>query len=137
MQAQQVIATHPDVKGNTNDALIRCIEECYGCVQTCTSCADAGLAEDMVKELIHCIRLCLDCAEARNATGAIATRRSDGNEELIRPILEACLIACRRCAEECERHAGTHEDCRICGEACRRCGQVSQVASDSIRPVVQ
>ena len=26
---QEMIAAHPDVKGSTNEALIRCIEECY------------------------------------------------------------------------------------------------------------
>ena len=36
MQAQEMIATHPDVRGSTNDALIRCIEECYSCAQVCT-----------------------------------------------------------------------------------------------------
>ncbi|MDJ0391010.1 hypothetical protein QMO56_23100 [Roseomonas sp. E05] len=36
-----MIRTHPQVKGNINDALIRCIEECYACAQTCTACAEA------------------------------------------------------------------------------------------------
>lgn len=57
MQVHQMISTHPHVRGQTNDALIRCIEECYSCAQTCTSCADACLAEDMVKSLTQCIRL--------------------------------------------------------------------------------
>ena len=47
---KEMIATHPDVKGSTNDALIRCLEECYSCAQTCTSCADACLAEEMVAD---------------------------------------------------------------------------------------
>jgi hypothetical protein len=62
MHAQQMIGTHPHVKGNTNDALIRCIEECFDCAQTCTSCADACLGESMVAQLTQCIRLNLDCA---------------------------------------------------------------------------
>ena len=57
MQVQQMISMHPDARGSTNDALIRCIEECYSCAQTCTSCADACLAEEMVKELTQCVRL--------------------------------------------------------------------------------
>lgn len=36
-----MIATHLDVRGNTDNALIRCIEECYSCAQACTLCADA------------------------------------------------------------------------------------------------
>ena len=29
MHVQEMIATHPHVRGNTNEALIRCIEACY------------------------------------------------------------------------------------------------------------
>jgi hypothetical protein len=60
---QQMISTHPQVQGNTNEALIRCLEECYSCAQTCISCADACLAEDMVDQLRQCIRLNQDCAD--------------------------------------------------------------------------
>lgn len=121
MQAKQMIATHPDVKGSINESLIRCIEECYACAQTCVSCADACLAEDMVKELRQCIRLNLDCADVCAATGAVASRRTGSNEGVIRHMLEACATACRVCGEECNRHAGQHEHCRVCAEACRRC----------------
>ena len=69
MHAQEIISTHPQVHGQTNDALIRCIEECYSCAQTCTSCADACLAEDNIKSLTQCIRLDLDCADVCNITG--------------------------------------------------------------------
>lgn len=51
MHVQEMISTHPQVRGQTNDALIRCIEECYSCAQTCTSCADACLAGDNVTSL--------------------------------------------------------------------------------------
>jgi hypothetical protein len=137
MQVEQMISTHPDVRGNTNDALIRCIEECYSCAQTCTSCADACLAEEMAKQLVQCIRLNLDCADACAATGSIATRRAGGNEELLRPMIEACMIACRRCGDECERHADQHEHCRICAEACRRCEQACREAIGTIGQTVQ
>ena len=39
MHAREMIGTHPQVRGNTNDALIRFIEACYDCAQTCTTCA--------------------------------------------------------------------------------------------------
>ena len=48
MHAREMIGTHPAVQGQVNDALIRCIEECYSCAQTCTACADACLSERMV-----------------------------------------------------------------------------------------
>lgn len=121
MHAKQIISSHPHVQGNTNDALIRCIEECYDCAQTCVTCADACLGEDKVDELVQCIRLNMDCADVCVATGTVSTRRSGSNEQVIRSMIAACEIACRLCAEECERHAGSHEHCRICAETCRSC----------------
>lgn len=129
---REMISTHPDVQGNTNDALIRCIEECYSCAQSCTSCADACLAEDMVDQLRQCIRLNLDCADVCVAAGNLATRRTGSNEQVILATLEACAQACSVCAEECEGHAGKHEHCRICAESCRRCEKACREAMQSI-----
>lgn len=133
MQVRQMISTHPDVQGNTNDALLRCIEECYDCAQTCISCADACLAEQMVAELRQCIRLNLDCADLCGVAGGIASRRTGSNEELIVATLRACAIACGLCGDECARHAGEHEHCRICADACRRCREACDEAIQSIR----
>lgn len=54
MHAREMISSHPHV-GNTNDALIRCIEECYDCAQTCITCADACLGEQKVAELVSSV----------------------------------------------------------------------------------
>jgi hypothetical protein len=132
MQALEMIAAHPEVRGNTNNALIRCIEECYSCAQVCTSCADASLAEDDVQDLRQCIRLDLDCADICNTTGRVATRRTGSDEEIIRRMLDICAAACLLCGEECQRHASHHEHCRICAEACQRCKQACQEASSTI-----
>jgi hypothetical protein len=132
MQAHEMISRHPDVRGNTNDALIDCVEQCYSCAQTCTSCADACLAEDMVQELKQCIRLNLDCADICNVTGRIATRRTGSDEEIIRRMLDTCATACRLCSEECERHAKQHEHCQICAVACRQCMQACLAAMPSV-----
>jgi hypothetical protein len=129
MQAQEMIAAHPDVRGNTEDDLIRCIEQCYSCAQVCTSCADACLAEDNIHSLTQCIRLDLDCADICNITGRVATRRTGSDEEIVRRMLDVCALACRLCGEECQRHASHHEHCRICADACRRCMQACQEVS--------
>jgi hypothetical protein len=128
MHTEQIIATHPDVRGSVNRALLDAINEAYSCAQACTSCADACLAEEMVAQLRQCIRLNLDCADVCAATGTLATRRTGSNEEVIRRMLDACITACRLCGEECERHASKHEHCRICGESCRRCADACQKA---------
>ncbi|MGE5545950.1 MAG: four-helix bundle copper-binding protein [Solirubrobacterales bacterium] len=132
MHARQMIGSHPHVRGNVNDALIHCIEECYDCAQACTTCADACLGEDDVAELVQCIRLNMDCADVCAATGAVATRRSGSNESVIRAMLQACEMSCRLCAEECERHAQSHEHCRICAEACRNCEDTCRQAIQSM-----
>lgn len=128
MRTKEMIATHPDVKGNTNQALLQFIDAGYECAQTCTSCADACLAEPMVDELRQCIRLNLDCAEVCVATATVANRRTGSNEAVIRQLLEVCATACRLCAEECDRHASKHDHCRICAESCRRCERACQAA---------
>jgi hypothetical protein len=134
MHAHQMISTHPEVRGSTNDALIRCIEACYDCAQVCTSCADACLAEDMVTELRQCIRLNMDCADICAATGSIGTRRTGSNEALLKRMLETCAEACRLCGDECAQHAQMHEHCRICEEACRACEQLCRESSSTITP---
>ena len=137
MHALQMISTHPEVRGSTNDVLIRCIEECYDCAQICTSCADACLAEDMVAQLRQCVRLDLDCADVCAATGRLASRRTGSNEALLKMMLETCAEACRACGIECDRHADLHQHCRICAEACRRCEQACIDAAETITPTRQ
>jgi hypothetical protein len=43
-------------------------------------------------------------------------------------IIEACEQACRICGEECRRHAGEHEHCRICADVCMRCTEACSQA---------
>lgn len=136
MHVQEMIATHPSVRGSTNDALIRCIEACYDCAQTCTVCADACLGEDMVKDLVQCIRLNLDCADVCGATGQVASRRSGTNELTIKRMIETCAEACRLCGDECEKHARM-EHCRICAESCRQCEHACRETASTITPTLQ
>jgi hypothetical protein len=123
MAFQEIIKLHPQPTTVDRDALLRCIGECLDCAASCTSCADADLAESDVSELVRCIRVCLDCADACDATGRIVARQTEPDLHLIRAIIEACAAACLVCAEECERHAAHHEHCRACAEVCRRCKQ--------------
>ena len=121
MHVEQMISSHPDVRGATNDTLLRCIEECYACAQACTACADACLAEEEIDMLRQCIRLNLDCADVCAAAGSIASRRTGGDERGIAEVLRACAILCSLCGGECEKHAMTHDHCRVCADACHRC----------------
>jgi hypothetical protein len=137
MHVQQIISTHPQVRGGVDDALIRCIEACYDCAQTCTSCADACLGEETVRQMTQCVRTCLDCADVCAVTGQVATRRTGSDERLIATLLETCREACRLCAEECEKHAQHMAHCRICADACRRCERACQDARGAFGRTVQ
>lgn len=132
MHVREMISTHPRVQADVSEQLLSCIEECYDCAQTCTTCADACLAEDMVKYLVQCIRLDLDCADICHATGAMASRRTGSNADVLRLTLQACAEACRACGEECARHADMHEHCRICAAACRRCEEACRSAMPQV-----
>jgi hypothetical protein len=126
----KILETHP--QATANEALARCIEQCFACALTCTSCADACLAEEQVTQLVRCIRLNLDCADICGATGRALTRQTSSDPGLARSILEACAEACRVCAQECGQHADHHEHCRICAESCRSCEQACDDLRSSI-----
>lgn len=128
----EMLRTHPKGTGMDMDVLTECIDACYDCAQSCTACADACLAEQAVQELARCIRLNLDCADVCATTGNMMTRLTGPEGAVLRKQLEACVEACRVCAQECERHANMHEHCRICAEACRRCEQACQRALQSM-----
>jgi len=99
-------------------------QSAFDCAQACTACANACLAEPSVADLVRCIRRNLHCADVCDATGRLVSRQE--SPELARAILEACLIACRLCAEECGAHAEMMTHCRICAEACRSCADACQ-----------
>ena len=132
MNVEQMLATHPHVGGQVNTALARCIEACFDCAQTCGLCADACLGEEQVAELVQCIRLNMDCADVCLTSGLVAGRRSGGDVPLIQAQLQACELACARCAAECERHVDMHAHCRICAEACRACEAACRAAIASL-----
>lgn len=120
---RQMLETHPWPGNVDRDVLGRCIEECYKCFQTCTSCADACLSEEQVVELRKCIRLNLDCADICAVTGAVLSRQTEYDAPTSKQQLQACREVCLTCGQECGRHSEKHEHCRICEEACRRCQQ--------------
>jgi hypothetical protein len=134
MHARQMIGSHPDVRGQIDDALLTCIEQCFDCAQACIACADACLSEEMVANLRQCIRLNLDCADVCIATGTIASRRTGANELRLKQAIELCESVCRACAEECGLHAEMHEHCRVCAETCETCADACEAAASNITP---
>jgi hypothetical protein len=117
MSISGMIALHPDVAGDPNEALSLAARHALFCAALCTSCADACAAEPM--DMRQCIRSCLDCADICGAAAKLALRRTGENAEMVRMMLETCASACLLCAKECERHR--HEHCRLCARMCREC----------------
>jgi uncharacterized membrane protein len=97
------------------------IDTLNDCAQACVADTGCDLSEQNVKEMVTCIRLCLDCADVCTATAGVISRQAEYDADVIEPLLEACAAVCKRCGDECERHAQMHQHCRVCAEACRRC----------------
>ena len=133
MTVRDMLEAHPRSSGLDRELLLRCIDECIDCAATCTSCADADLAEPDVAEMIRCVRLCLDCADVCQATGRVLIRQTEPDLAVLRAAIAACTATCRASAEECEKHASHHEHCRICAEVCRRCERACEDLLATIR----
>ena len=123
MRIQEMLSTHPR-KPRMG------VSQISSYIQTIFDCADACLAEEQVQNLVRCIRLNQDCCEICEVTGKILSRQTELDSTVIRAQLQACAEACRACAAECDRHAKTHEHCRVCAEACRECEEACMEAME-------
>jgi hypothetical protein len=99
------------------------IDACLRCTQTCTTCANADLAEDDVDELRLCAALCLNCADVCDVTLRLLSRPAHWDPYAIQRVVQACVRTCNSSAEECARHAQHHRHCAICEKVCRACAQ--------------
>ena len=124
--AKRMLDTYPRDFNLDASLLAAAIDALSDCAQACTACADDCLSEQNVAELTKCIRLCLDCADVCTTTLRVVSRQTDYDANVARPVLEACVVTCKSCGDECERHAGMHEHCRVCAETYRRCESASR-----------
>ncbi len=116
-----MLETYPRPVELDAETLAATIDQLIACAETCTECANACLGEEMVADLTDCIRADLDCADVCAATARVLSRHTGESADLNRTMLDACIVACRVCADECAMHAEMHEHCRICAETCRAC----------------
>lgn len=122
----RMFETHPHPASDAGEEAFTLVAAAAECVYTCITCADACLEEDDVTPLRRCIRLDLDCSEICATTAKLVARPGAQDQNLLRAQIEACVAACRACADECERHADHHEHCRVCAEACRACADACE-----------
>lgn len=120
---ERMLHTHPHPASNAGDEALACILATAECALTCTTCADACLTESDPRGLATCIKLNLDCADVCALTGRLIARASRRDEPTLEGVLEACVTACRACADECARHANHMEHCRVCTDACSACAE--------------
>ncbi|HYY09755.1 MAG TPA: four-helix bundle copper-binding protein [Kineosporiaceae bacterium] len=132
MTVAEMIESHPD-RALDAAALVACIEAAHACAAACTACADACLAEDDVASMRTCIRRDLDCADIATTTASVLSRQVAMDLGLVRVVLEACAVAAKRCAVECELHADAHDHCRACAQACTQLYSTSRALLESLR----
>ena len=131
--ARHMLDTYPREFNVDRGLLVRCIEACCDCAEACTQCADDCLSDQNVQELARCIRLNLDCADVCATTGRVVSRQTEYDANVTRAVLQACIVICRSCGDECELHAEHGmEHCKVCAEECRRCEQACQELLDAI-----
>jgi hypothetical protein len=128
-----MLETHPKPMDRDRRQLAAAIDALTECAAICTSCADACLSEDMVANLTKCIGTNLDCAEICGTTARVLSRHTSYDATITSTLLQACIVACRACDDECSRHASMHEHCRICAESCRACLQACQELLGAMR----
>jgi hypothetical protein len=114
------------------DLILTCREACFACAESCGACADACLSGTDAAELAECVRANLECADLCDSTGRLLSRRTGQHTNLVRAFLDTCAASCRACAEECDRHARSHEHCRLCAEACRACEEACAALAEAL-----
>lgn len=118
---EQILKFHPQPEGIDGREIAELIAMLSECAYSCRACADACLAEPMVKDLRSCISTDMACAQVCDTVGALLTRRTAPDTGLLKKAVEMCVTACGACAEDCEAHAEKHAHCKHCGKICREC----------------
>ncbi|MFF5229636.1 four-helix bundle copper-binding protein [Dactylosporangium sp. NPDC000521] len=128
-----MLETYPQTINLDRAKLAGAIDALIACSEACTACADACLSEGMVAELTKCIRTNMDCADICATTARVLSRHTGYDANISHTLLEACVMACRSCGDECSSHAQTHEHCRICATACREAESAARGLLDTMR----
>jgi len=98
-----------------------CAKACDDCARMCETCSShcARLLTEGKKEHQITFQLCQDCAAVCDAAGRITAK--DGPMSQL--ICAACADACKRCGDECEKHADDPM-MKHCALECRKCEKV-------------
>jgi hypothetical protein len=105
----------------SSESLAAAIDAMLECEEAVTACAAAMVTEDDVRAMQDAIICDLNCVDVVAATRRVLSRGTDS--ALLGSQLEACVMACEHSGEQCAKHAGHHEHCRMCLAATRRCAE--------------
>ena len=118
---REVLETSPAGVPLGAEAVADAIDACLACVQVCTTCADADLAEPDAAEMSRCIALCIESADVCGLVARVLSRPAHADHFVVHRLLQACVKACTSSAEECALHAEHHRHCALCARVCRAC----------------
>jgi hypothetical protein len=91
-----------------------CIEACSAAEQAALMCADAGSGDNMGKMM----SMCANTADMANTMMRMMMRPMGYDAASMMGMLEATMMMCRACADECMMHAEMSDHCRMCAEVC-------------------
>jgi hypothetical protein len=132
MSIKEMIQDHPAVGADYTEELGEAVKHAMYCAAIASSCVDACNAEN--GDMSECIRKCSDASDICQAVSTVAARRTHGNTAVIKSLLEACILACKVCAEECDKHDNPH--CQRCARMCHEVVEDCVKARDAILDAV-
>ena len=116
-----MLRSHPGHHGGVDGRLLAaCVDAVAECATACTSCVDASLSELDPGALRATIRADQDCADVCAVTARVLARRTAADPNVLRSLVEACRVACRRSVDASRGHTDRSDHCRVCTDACRR-----------------
>lgn len=116
-----MLRSHPGHPGGVDERLLATsIDALVESATACTSCVDACLAEQDPAAMRSAIRAGQDAADVCATTARVLSRRTAADLNVLRALVEACRVACRRSVDASRGHADRRDHCRVCTDACRR-----------------
>lgn len=99
-------------------AMQNLIDATSACMQACTMCADAMAGMDGMGT---CSSVCANTADVTGTMMRMMLRPMGMERESLMAMLEACMMMCRVCRDECSMHTGMSEAAAMCATACDAC----------------
>lgn len=118
MSQADMFDSHPSGTDLDAPLYLDALDALEAAARAATQCADACVAERDPARLRDCIAAAQDVADLCAATARVIARQTEADPVVHAASLRACIEACHRCADACDRHGGQFDHCRICADAC-------------------